>query len=323
MDYDDDSDEPMDLDQHQRKFFDVGPFDPRRVDLNKPAMTAEEYLKQVIVDRSQQPAIAVASNLSLIMAQSSTSATTSRITNCLENQLEIFTTRFGPDSEWRTAKVNEFSLNRSLLEDKKAPPDILADIKLPTPLTYWLAFRLLNLSSGVRWSLGGDSQGWCQLCFERRIPELDINEEDKEKLEKFAHHKGIPPMLGLVRCLNDNLVNHLIMHQTEVKFMFILYKTFFCFVGNVFVLKCFLCFSHVFLLFWLCFYLFYNYVIENGHSRAILEWIYALLLVVKKPLLQDVVARLRDFCRKCREWRSQMDEDELDKIYELSWFITM
>jgi len=47
MDYDDDSDEPMDLDQHQRKFFDVGPFDPRRVDLNKPAMTAEEYLKQV------------------------------------------------------------------------------------------------------------------------------------------------------------------------------------------------------------------------------------------------------------------------------------
>jgi len=47
------------------------------------------------------------------------------------------------------------------------------------------------------------------------------------------------------------------------------------------------------------------------------------LLVVKKPLLQDVVARLRDFCRKCREWRSQMDEDELDKIYELSWFITM
>lgn len=260
MDYDDDSDEePMDLDQHQRKFFDVGPFDPRRVDLNKPAMTAEEYLKQVIVDRSQQPAIAVASNLSLIMAQSSTSATTSRITNCLENQLEIFTTRFGPDSEWRTAKVNEFSLNRSLLEEKKAPPDILANIKLPTP---------------------GDSQGWCQLCFERRIPELDINEEDKEKLEKFAHHKGIPPMLGLVRCLNDNLVNHLIMHQTE-------------------------------------------YVIENGHSRAILEWIYALLLVVKKPLLQDVVARLRDFCRKCREWRSQMDEDELDKIYELSWFITI
>uniref|UniRef100_A0A915M035 Uncharacterized protein n=1 Tax=Meloidogyne javanica TaxID=6303 RepID=A0A915M035_MELJA len=174
MDYDDDSDEPMDLDQHQRKFFDVGPFDPRRVDLNKPAMTAEEYLKQVIVDRSQQPAIAVASNLSLIMAQSSTSATTSRITNCLENQLEIFTTRFGPDSEWRTAKVNEFSLNRSLLEEKKAPPDILANIKLPTP-------------------------GWCQLCFERRIPELEIKEEDKEKLEKFAHHKGIPPMLGLVR----------------------------------------------------------------------------------------------------------------------------
>jgi hypothetical protein len=47
MNFGDDSDEEIDLDQHQRKFFDIGPFDPKRVDLNKPAMTAEEYLKQV------------------------------------------------------------------------------------------------------------------------------------------------------------------------------------------------------------------------------------------------------------------------------------
>jgi hypothetical protein len=36
----------MDLDQ-QKKFIDLGKFDFRDVDLNKPAMTAEEYLKQV------------------------------------------------------------------------------------------------------------------------------------------------------------------------------------------------------------------------------------------------------------------------------------
>ena len=50
--------------------------------------------------------------------------------------------------------------------------------------------------------------GWCQLCFERRIPELNIDENDKEKQNKFAHHKGIPPMLGLVKSLSDNLVNN-------------------------------------------------------------------------------------------------------------------
>ncbi|KAF7634115.1 Tim44 domain-containing protein [Meloidogyne graminicola] len=87
MDYDNESDEAMDLDQHQRKFFDVGPFDYNKVDLNKPAMTAEEYLKQVIVGRSQEPAIAVASNLSLIMAPS---PTTSKFNNSIENQNFIF-----------------------------------------------------------------------------------------------------------------------------------------------------------------------------------------------------------------------------------------
>jgi hypothetical protein len=39
-------DEPVDLDM-QKKFFDVGPFDRSQVDLNKPATTVEEYLKQV------------------------------------------------------------------------------------------------------------------------------------------------------------------------------------------------------------------------------------------------------------------------------------
>jgi hypothetical protein len=68
---------------------------------------------------------------------------------------------------------------------------------------------------------------------------------------------------------------------------------------------------------------FIYYVLEHGYTRAILEWIHALLLFVKKPLLHDVLASLRDFCRRCKEWRAELNEDEMDTIFELSWFITM
>jgi hypothetical protein len=45
--------------------------------------------------------------------------------------------------------------------------------------------------------------------------------------------------------------------------------------------------------------------------------------VVKKPLLHEICAALRQFCRRCREWRTELDEDEMDTIYQLSWFIAM
>jgi hypothetical protein len=66
-----------------------------------------------------------------------------------------------------------------------------------------------------------------------------------------------------------------------------------------------------------------EYISERGYTRASLEWIFSLLLVVKKPLPHEVCAALRQFCHRCREWRAELDEDEMDTIYELSWFIAM
>lgn len=66
-----------------------------------------------------------------------------------------------------------------------------------------------------------------------------------------------------------------------------------------------------------------QYMLEKGYTTATLQWLYSLLLVVKKPLLQEVCSSLRDFCRKCKEWRGELDEDEQDMIYQLSFFIAI
>ena len=258
---DDDDNEPMELEHSQKKFIDLGYFDRRKVDLNKTPMSVEEYLKQVIVDREQQPVIAVAPNYRDIMRTASTSGAVTPCASNGSNQCSSKTTvsdksRFGPDKEWCMAKSNEFSLNRSVLEAIEVPDDLLENAQLP---------------------LLSDTQSWCQICFERRLEGLPIAQELEER---FAHHTGTPPTMKLLKSLNDQQVNTLVEYQIA-------------------------------------------YICKNGHSRARLEWIYALMLVLKKPLLHEVVAALRDFCRKCREWRALLDEDELELIYELSWFIAI
>lgn len=62
---------------------------------------------------------------------------------------------------------------------------------------------------------------------------------------------------------------------------------------------------------------------KNGFKRPRLEWLYALLLVVKKPLLQDVIASLRHFTRECQKRRAKLQEDEAAKIRELSLFVAI
>lgn len=54
---------------------------------------------------------------------------------------------------------------------------------------------------------------WCQVCFESRLEGIYISPEQELH---FAHHKGTPPTLGLIKSLNDNQVNELILHQVEV-----------------------------------------------------------------------------------------------------------
>ncbi|KAI1717958.1 survival motor neuron (SMN) interacting protein 1 (SIP1) domain-containing protein [Ditylenchus destructor] len=66
-----------------------------------------------------------------------------------------------------------------------------------------------------------------------------------------------------------------------------------------------------------------EYVIDRGYSKAYFEWIFSLMLVVKKPLLHDVISSLRDFARKCRIWRSVLEEDQKELIYECSAMIAI
>uniref|UniRef100_A0A914GT46 Gem-associated protein 2 n=1 Tax=Globodera rostochiensis TaxID=31243 RepID=A0A914GT46_GLORO len=220
----------------QEAFYTVGEFDRSRVDLNKPAMTVEEYMQQVVAGRELLPDVAVAP-AEVLKRVSATSSKMYNVPGMRENS-HTFTNRFGPNKEWCVTKSNEFSRSRSVIESIKVPDDPLKDIKLP-PVS--------------------DSMRWCQC---------------------FAHHKGTPPTVALTTSLNDNQVNELIIHQV-------------------------------------------NYMLSKGQTRATLQWLYALLLVVKKPLLHEVCSSLRDFCRKCKEWRSELDEDEEETNYQLSFFISI
>ncbi|KAH7721528.1 survival of motor neuron protein-interacting protein 1 [Aphelenchoides avenae] len=66
-----------------------------------------------------------------------------------------------------------------------------------------------------------------------------------------------------------------------------------------------------------------EYFLEHGYSRAVFEWLFALLLVVKKPLLHEVCSALRDLCRQCRVLRATLAEEDTELIYEYSTFIAI
>ncbi|KAK6029421.1 flavocytochrome c, partial [Ostertagia ostertagi] len=58
-------------------------------------------------------------------------------------------------------------------------------------------------------------------------------------------------------------------------------------------------------------------------TRALREWIFALLLIVQKPLMPDVCAAIRGLANLCRSLRNSVDIERKDEIRELSWFITI
>ncbi|KAF1763287.1 hypothetical protein GCK72_011553 [Caenorhabditis remanei] len=62
---------------------------------------------------------------------------------------------------------------------------------------------------------------------------------------------------------------------------------------------------------------------EEGLSRPIREWIYALLLVIDLPLVQDVVSALRTLVKECKKLRAQLPVDRKSEAYEYSLFITI
>lgn len=69
------------------------------------------------------------------------------------------------------------------------------------------------------------------------------------------------------------------------------------------------------------------YVIEwaecDGFNRELREWIFALLLIVEKPLLPDVCAALRGLANLCKALRNSLDIERENEIRELSWFVAI
>ncbi|WKY00821.1 hypothetical protein Q1695_015110 [Nippostrongylus brasiliensis] len=62
---------------------------------------------------------------------------------------------------------------------------------------------------------------------------------------------------------------------------------------------------------------------EDEFTRALREWLFALLLIIEKPLLPDVCAALRALASTCRRLRSRTDMKSTEEIHELSWFIVV
>lgn len=52
--------------------------------------------------------------------------------------------------------------------------------------------------------------------------------------------------------------------------------------------------------------------IEEGYTRPLFEWIYALLLVLQKPLLHDVCSSLRELAKHSRFLRSTLENNTED-----------
>ncbi|KAI6203099.1 hypothetical protein M3Y94_00517300 [Aphelenchoides besseyi] len=166
----------------QEAIIDVGNFDHSSVDLNKPAGTVEEYIKQVIVSRERCEEIAVATNIdrsqfkkpiSLVPVDDSTSASCS----------------FTPPLSWSQAKVDNFTVMRTMFEQQReAFTKPSSSIKLPSVY---------------------DSDGWIKFCLKDRAQALVISESSASS---FEHHTGTPPALPLILSLSDNTVNNVVMH---------------------------------------------------------------------------------------------------------------
>ncbi|KAI6182579.1 Gem-associated protein 2 [Aphelenchoides bicaudatus] len=232
----------------QQAIIDVGDFNRSEIDLNKPANDAAEYIKQVIVGREQCPDVVVANvdrskfkkPTCLVPTDASASAVCS----------------FTPSVEWSQLKVDNFTLMRTIFEEKRDLDDYETNVKFPS---------------------ANDAQNWISFCLAVRSQELDL---DESLVETFAHHQGTPPILTLVLAIPDNSINFALLHLT-------------------------------------------SYFIEKGYTRALAEWIFSLLLAVRKPLIHDVCNSLRQLARYCRVERSKLDADQMPLIREYTFFIAI
>uniref|UniRef100_A0AC34QAU6 Gem-associated protein 2 n=1 Tax=Panagrolaimus sp. JU765 TaxID=591449 RepID=A0AC34QAU6_9BILA len=62
---------------------------------------------------------------------------------------------------------------------------------------------------------------------------------------------------------------------------------------------------------------------EIGYTRALFEWIYALLMVIPKPIHHDTTSMLREFVQKCRKLRSELTKDDKTLIIEYTMLIVI
>jgi len=66
-----------------------------------------------------------------------------------------------------------------------------------------------------------------------------------------------------------------------------------------------------------------NHFIEKGYNRALAEWIFSLLLAVKKPLIHDVCNSLRQVARYCKMERAKLNADDMPMIREYTFFVAI
>ncbi|KAJ1358399.1 hypothetical protein KIN20_016813 [Parelaphostrongylus tenuis] len=62
---------------------------------------------------------------------------------------------------------------------------------------------------------------------------------------------------------------------------------------------------------------------SDNFNRELREWMFALLLIVEKPLLPEVCAAIRGLANRCKSLRSSLEAEREDEIREFSWFITI
>uniref|UniRef100_A0A1I7YD64 Gem-associated protein 2 n=1 Tax=Steinernema glaseri TaxID=37863 RepID=A0A1I7YD64_9BILA len=66
-----------------------------------------------------------------------------------------------------------------------------------------------------------------------------------------------------------------------------------------------------------------EWYLEDGHSRALFEWLFALLLFVDQPIHADTCSALRQIAKEVRIQRSTLGEEDQDLIRELTFIIVI
>ncbi|KJH53120.1 flavocytochrome c [Dictyocaulus viviparus] len=300
------------------QFIHVDDFDFDAVDMNSAPRSAEHYLQQVIVDRFRSP-----SCVSINKPDVSTTTTVKdfALRNIAERDSRA------PPREWCQAKVAEFSLQRLRME--RATRNVA--LKLPWPnMVIVDRFRSPSCVSinkpdvsttttvkdfALRNIAERDSRAppreWCQA----KVAEFSLQ---RLRMEKATRNVALK--LPWPNMTNAEEWEELLLRRCHPKCVHFL-PSFPNHRGTppatpvVFGIS----FSMVNILI--------PYAVEwaecDEFSRALREWLFALLLIVQKPLLPDVCAAIRGLANLCRKLRSSLDIERKDEIRELSWFIAI